>query len=323
MRTFVLTVGRVALLLLPGSVQGQPPEPATSVRALTDPQDDYPDISPDGRRIVFQSNRTGSWQLWLMNRDGTGLRRLTASGANDRTPVWSPDGTRILFSSDREREGAASTTRDIYVMRLGDADAGDRNAVRLTRSPGQDIHPRWAPGGQAILFNRLTGEGRDASAEIMILDADGWNLRRVPLPRGLNTYASLTPDGARLIHRGTTRETRDGRETENSDIVSSTPDGSDRRRLTDDPAFDGWPVISPDGRTIAFASRREGDRFHLYLMPVGGGAPRRITWGNYHYTQPAWSPDGRALAAYRWVQDQAGEIGHIVWIDLPPPPGGS
>ena len=53
-------------------------------------------------------------------------------------------------------------------------------------------------------------------------------------------------------------------------------------------------------------------------MPVAGGAPRQVTTGEFNHTQPAWSPDGRRLAAYRWAQDRGGEIGHIVWIDLAP-----
>ena len=199
--------------------------------------------------------------------------------------------------------------------------SGPATERRLTESPAQDIHPRWTRNGREIVFNRLSGEGRDANADVMIMDADGRNQRGVSLPRGVNTYAGLTPDGARLIYRGTTREMHEGREIENSDIYSAARDGSERRRLTEDPRFDGWPAISPDGRTIAFSSRREGDRFHVFLMPLEGGAPRRITSGDYHHTQPAWSPDGRATVAYRWIQDPAAEIGHIVSIELEPPPG--
>lgn len=288
----------------------QAPPQSAAIRMLTEPQDDYPDVSPDGERIVFQSNRSGTWQLWIMNRDGSGLRRLTHNHANDRTPAWSPDGTRILFSSDRA--GAAN----IHVLDLGRGlDGADARAVRLLTHTGQDIHPKWTRDGRAIIFNRVN-PGNDG-AVVMVAGADGGAPRPVDLGPGWNTYASLTPDGARLVYRGTMRELREGREVENSDIYAAAPDGSDRVRLTDDPAFDGWPSLSPDGRTIAFASRRAGARFHIFLIPVTGGAARQITFGDVaHYTQPAWSPDGGSLLAYRWTQEGRGESGSIVSIDL-------
>ncbi|HEX6259316.1 MAG TPA: hypothetical protein VFZ51_01595, partial [Woeseiaceae bacterium] len=105
---------------------------------------------------------------------------------------------------------------------------------------------------------------------------------------------------------------------QNSDLYIAMRDGSKRVRLTSDPAFDGWPAISPNGEEIAFASNREESGvFHLYVMALDGSNVRQITKGTYHYTQPAWSADGTRLAAFRWLEDDAGEIGHIVMIDLP------
>lgn len=295
----------------------QIPDPAPQPARLTEPQDDYPEYSPDGRHIVFQSNRSGNWQLWLMNADGSGLRQLTTSRANDRQPSWSPDGARIVFSSDRGVQPGPERRR-LYMLDVSPGfDDAESRLIRLGESPTQDIHPKWTRDGRAIVFNRLLPQsGGQTRAEIMILDVASRTSRTVALPPGMNTYASLTPDGRRLIHRGTTTETRDGTSAENSDIFSSAPDGSDRQRLTDDPAFDGWPAISPDGSTIAFASRRGGERFQIYLMPVAGGPARHITSGGYHHTQPAWSPDGRRLAVYRWTQDRAGEVGHLVQIEI-------
>ena len=292
----------------------QPPRAPTR---LTEPQDDYADVSPDGRRVVFQSNRSGTWQLWLVNGDGTGLRRLTHGDANDRTPDWSPDGTRVVFSSDR-----AGGRRNLFVLHVGpDGEAG--RVTRLVEHAGSDIHPRWSRDGRTVVFNRVSPAGEREGADVMLVDADGRNVRRVPLGPGLNTYAELTPDGARVIYRGTTREARDGREVENSDVFSAAVDGSDRRRLTDDPAFDGWPTLSPDGRTIAFASRRAGERFQVFVMPVEGGTPRQITAGEFNHTQPAWSPDGRRLTVYRWAADRTAEIGHLASVELDAPRAGA
>ena len=321
--------GALLCILLCGFASAQTSTSVTrTLVGLTTPQDDYPEVSPDGRQIVFQSNRSGTWQLWIMNRDGSGLHRLTHGGANDRTPAWSPDGARIMFSSDRGNQLAAATPgrpspmikRSIYLLDLRHGVAGaDARVVRVLESPTQDVHPKWANSGRSIIFNRVSPKGERDSAEIMVADADGSNSRRIDLPKGINTYASVAPDGSRIVFRGTTKEMIEGREADNSDIFSARADGSDRRRLTSGPEFDGWPALSPDGQTISFSSRRSGNRFQVYTMPIEGGIPQQVTFGDYQYTQASWSPDGKHLVAYRWIADAAGEIGHLVSIDLKAP----
>lgn len=295
----------------------------SNIAGLTDPRDGYPDISPDGEHVVFQSNRSGTWQLWLVKTDGTGLKRLTHSGANDVTPVWSPDGTKIMFASDRAGGAArdfdpAETfdARDVYIMDVSEGfDDAEATATRIIENDADDMHPEWADGGRKVVFNRVY-ETEDG-ADILIVNIDGNDETMVETERGWNTYAAMTPDAKRLVYRGTVEETRDGETVQNSEVFSARSDGSDRMRLTNHPAFDGWPTISPDGKTIAFASSRSGEAYHIYLMPIGGGKPRQITFGDaFHYTQPAWSADGTKLAAFRWKEDEAGEIGHIVMLSL-------
>lgn len=295
----------------------------SNIAGLTDPRDGYPDISPDGEHVVFQSNRSGTWQLWLVKTDGTGLKRLTHSGANDVTPVWSPDGTKIMFASDRAGGAArdfdpAETfdARDVYIMDVSEGfDDAEATATRIIENDADDMHPEWADGGRKVVFNRVY-ETEDG-ADILIVNIDGNDETMVETERGWNTYAAMTPDAKRLVYRGTVEETRDGETVQNSEVFSARSDGSDRMRLTNHPAFDGWPTISPDGKTIAFASSRSGEAYHIYLMPIGGGKPRQITFGDaFHYTQPAWSADGTKLAAFRWKEDEAGEIGHMVLIEI-------
>lgn len=304
-------------------VAGTGPVSAQDVTGVTDPRDGYPDISPDGQRIVFQSNRSGTWQLWLVDIDGSGLQRLTHTGANDVTPVWSPDGTRIMFASDRTGgahrgfdPAESFDARDIYVMDVsggpGEAEATVR---RIVGTRADEMHPEWANAGRSVVFNRVN-DSQDG-ADIVITDIDGERETVVDTLAGWNTYAALAPDDGRLVYRGTTEETLDGETVQNSDVFSSRVDGSNRKRLTESAAFDGWPAISPDGKTIAFASNRSGDAFHIYLMPIDGGEMLQVTSGSrFHYTQPAWSPDGRRLAAFRWQADGIGEVGHVVLLDV-------
>jgi len=112
-------------------------------RRLTNVKDAYPMASPDLTRVLFQSDRTGDWEIYVVRADGTQLVRLTNSAGPDVTPVWSPDGKRIVFAYERDAGDS-----EIYVM---NADGSGQR--RLTRQPGDDSHPHWSPDGSSIVFN--------------------------------------------------------------------------------------------------------------------------------------------------------------------------
>lgn len=75
-------------------------------RVTTEPSDSTPEASPDGRKIAFMSMRDGNWEIYVVNSDGTGLKRLTKDPAIDGLPTWSPDGSYIAFLSNRGGEWA-------------------------------------------------------------------------------------------------------------------------------------------------------------------------------------------------------------------------
>src|SRR5262249_35916852 len=116
-----------------------PPASATppAILRLTHSVAAYASWSPDGSRLVFQSSAAGNFDLYVIDRDGSNLRVLAASPADDITPAFSPDGTHILFVSEREGN------REIYVM-----DADGSHPTNLSRDPGSDIHPSWSADGK-------------------------------------------------------------------------------------------------------------------------------------------------------------------------------
>ena len=93
-------------------------------------------------KIVFQSDRDGDWEIYVMNADGSNVVQLTHNSAADEYPVWSPDGKQIAFKSNRDGNF------EIYVM-----DADGTNQKRLTNHPSNDEDPAWSPDGKHIVFH--------------------------------------------------------------------------------------------------------------------------------------------------------------------------
>jgi Tol biopolymer transport system component len=94
-----------------------------------------PAWSPDGRRIAFDSNRDGDYEIYVMNADGSGQRNLTDNASLDALPAWSADGRELVFESERAEKG----NRDIYVMSASNGTVIDR----LTTVADADEMPDW------------------------------------------------------------------------------------------------------------------------------------------------------------------------------------
>ena len=110
-----------------------------------------PSWSPDGRRLVFTGQKGGTSDLYIVNRDGTGLDRLTDDRYAQRDPVWSPDGNRIAFTT----EFGAGT--DFDLLAYGDYQIGifDLESREVTYGPdpkGKNINPQWGPDGRTLAF---------------------------------------------------------------------------------------------------------------------------------------------------------------------------
>jgi TolB protein len=137
--------------------------------------DTSPSYAPDGQRIVFNSDRSGSQQLYTMNADGSNPQRISFDEGKGRygTPVWSPRGDLIAFTKLKE------STFAIGVMHP------DGKAERILSESWLDEGPTWAPNGRVLMFFRqqpTDDQGRGGSVKLYSIDLTGFNQREVMTP---------------------------------------------------------------------------------------------------------------------------------------------
>lgn len=242
----------------------------------------WPNWSPNGKQMAFQSNRSGALNIYVMDilggslADDSKVSQLTNSQAGrggSWEPAWSPDGKWIAYSAQQ------ASGSDLFLVNL---DGTERR--RLTDNKAIDGCPTWSPDGKQIAFF----SDRDGNWEIYVMNLDGSNVRRLTQNPGQDHTPAWSPDGGRIAFVSD----RDG----NEEIYLIKPDGTDLRRLTRNKAQDWYPAWSPDGKWIAFSSNRDGNH-EIHVMPVtdalqgaDGSNAKRLTDNNTQDWGPVWQP---------------------------------
>jgi dipeptidyl aminopeptidase/acylaminoacyl peptidase len=253
---------------------------ATDIYQLREVRD--PQLSPDGAWVAYtvtiadSARNRNDTDVWMSSWDGQTHLRLTSSPESESTPRWSPDGRWLAFLSGRE-DGKGS---QVWLL-----DRRGGEAVRLTKLKSGIGDYAWSPDAKTLLLEMSDPDPDDAAGD---------SAKKKPKPIVIDSYR-FKRDRAGYLDSTRTHLYL-------FDVATGRLDTLTRGRFDEESAK--W---SPDGRRIAFMSKREGDierneRWHVYVMDARAGAtPSQVT------TKPAggsgggfeWSPDGRSISYYR------------------------
>ena len=286
-----------------------------------------PSFSPDGKQIAFTSWRDGNAEIYVMDTDGSNVRRVTDHPAFDQFPVFAPDGTAIAFQSNRENERIDVYLQNLYdhsppvkisnfngntgmAMKNWSADGTemllwtDQNGtaqiarVKVEPYPARVVlseenadvsFPRLSPDGRQMLYQARLADG---SIELRVTNSETkktTTIFKTPpnYPPNFQLFPAFSPDATRIAFND--------KPAGNTEIFIIKTDGSGLQNLTNDPLLDMNPVFSPAGDEIIFMRDFYG-KSRLYRMNPDGSNQRRVTEKGGHELSAAFSPDGSTLA---------------------------
>lgn len=287
-----------------------------------------PQISPDGERIVYLRNSMSVMKdrrrssLWIVDADGSNHRKLSAGERKESSPRWSPDGGRVAYVAESE-EGS-----EIFVRWMASG-----QTARLTQLPETPRGIRWSPDGEQLAFSMLVREEppelvkppkKPEGAEwaeppkvitrlrheadgqgylepgyhhLFVLPTDGGTARKVTSGSFHHPGApAWTPDGKALI-LSANRSPDWEYEFRDSEVYSLSLDDGALQELTQRDGPDHDPVVSPDGRWVAYLGYDDKVQTYqvtgLWLMRADGTEKRLLTTDlDRSASSPVWHPDG-------------------------------
>jgi Tol biopolymer transport system component len=231
--------------------------------------------------------------IFSMNPDGSGQRRLTDTSWFNYDPAWSADGTKIAFTNQIAEDSSGGV--DTYLM---DADGSDEMNLTRTDLTFESEEPAWFPSGRKIVTSRhyfgsgdhlytvAFDESGNVTQTIKLTGGDDFARDRAP---------AVSPDGRKIAFVSFQRG--DGEDTEIYVIGAGRPEGPDNPavQLTRNTTNDGAPDWSPDGTQIVYGGVRNGNA-EILVMNADGSGKKNITHSSAPESGPAWSPDGKQIA---------------------------
>jgi dipeptidyl aminopeptidase/acylaminoacyl peptidase len=278
-------------------ISGQNARPLTS----TPKNERHARWSPDGQWIAFESNRGGDYQIWLLPLAGGEARQLTSLSTGATGPMWSPSGDKLAFVSELYAE----------FSHLPFAEADKANADKQARLDKSKVKARvatqllyrhwdaWVDGKRQHVFVVGVKDGAAAGEPRNVTPGENDAVPTSSTFSAGDEYA-FSPDGKFLAFTAPTLPTREQAWSTNHDLWLVNLDTLERRQLTTNPAADGYPRFSPDGKTLAYRAQavagNEGDRWRLMTLDLATGQHRALSESWDRSVEAfVWAPDGKKL----------------------------
>ena len=215
----------------------------------------YPRLSADGKRILYQTNERGNWQLRIMDIASGKQTNVLEDSFNNNFPDWSADNEWIAFVSDRDGN------EEIYLMRTD-----GRELKRITNDEGRDIHPYYSPDGKYILFNSTRNNESFDIYRYTISDA---SVQRITDTSEDETCARYSPDMSKIVLLQNSMS--------KDDVMLMDAKTFELKNLSGTPDIrDGWPMFSSDGKWIYYSSYETG-RYAIYKIKPDGSEKIKLT----------------------------------------------
>jgi TolB protein len=229
-------------------------------------------FSPDGTQLIFQRTESDSTcdQEYVINVDGSGLHMVSNGLGRTTCGYFYAAGSRILYSSTFRADEACPPEPDFsegYVWALYDFDiytarADGSDLQMIFSSPGYDAEATLSPDGNRVVFTSTRGGDLD----IYTMNVDGTDVRQLTDAVGYDGGPFFSHDGSMIVYRSWHPETEaeisdyheGGSNSRNFDLFLVNLDGTGLTKVTTDEDFDGFPMFSPDGKQLVFASNRFG-----------------------------------------------------------------
>lgn len=240
--------------------------------------DRFASYSPNGEKIIFESNRSGSWDIYLMDADGENQTRLTSKNSDDRHPIWHPKANKILFESNR------SGHNELYTIKIK-----NRKTKKLSnpKLKGEFIFGCFSPNGKNIAVSLKVSE---ETSNIVLLKKNGNFKKSLTQNNVRNYYPKWSPDGIEIIYFSR-------KDTQNNvdEIYRLNLKNGLTSRLTNWPKHNFCPSWSPDGSLLTYVTSMEDIRPEIYIMNADGTNKIRVTNNKDGDTLPHWSPGGNKI----------------------------